>query len=199
MTELGKTLGVLKGGSDALWSRIPMELTTEDSIICFDNFESPWDQNVETKHLVEELLSRVTVLPRVIVLITMRGAEWPAQTQWTQLFLKPLKTLSHDSAKQIWQAISGNYNDFSEKLIKAVGYVPLAVDLLSHLSQVTPSELLWEEWCSKQTKAIQTGQEYRLSNLEYSIQLSINSGRMTSIHLLRICLECLACCQMSYM
>ena len=28
MTELGKTLGVLKGGSDALWSRIQMELTT---------------------------------------------------------------------------------------------------------------------------------------------------------------------------
>ena len=179
MTELGKTLGVLKGGSDALWSRIQMELTTKDSIICFDNFESPWDQNVETKRSVEELLSRVTELPRVTVLITMHGAERPAQTQWTQPFLEPLETLGHDSAKQIWQAISGNYNDFSEKLIEAVGYVPLAVDLLSHLSQVTPSELLWEEWCSKQTKAIQTGQEHRLSNLEYSIQLSINSGRMT--------------------
>ena len=109
----------------------------------------------------------------------MCGAERPAQTQWTQPFLEPLETLGHDSAKQIWQAISGNYNDFSEKLIEAVGYVPRAVDLLSHLSQVTPSELLWEEWCSKQTKAIQTGQEHRLSNLEYSIQLSINSGRMT--------------------
>ena len=178
LTELGKTLGVLEGGSDALWSRIQMELTTKDSVICFDNFESPWDQNAETKHLVEELLSSVTELPRVTVLITMRGAERPAQTQWTQPFLEPLETLSHDSAKQIWQAISGNYNDFSEKLIEAVNYVPLAVDLLSHLSQVTPPELLWEEWCSKQTKAIQTGQGHRLSNLEYSIQLSINSGRM---------------------
>ena len=82
------------------------------------------------------------------------------------------------TAKKIWQAIAGNYDDSSEKLIEAVDYVPLAVDLLSHLSQVTPPQLLWEEWNFKHIKAIQTGQEHRLSNLEYSIQLSINSGRM---------------------
>ena len=178
LTELGKTLGVLEGGTDALWSRIHATLTSKDCIICFDNFESPWDQNVETKQSVEEILSRVTALPCVTVLITMRGAERPAQTQWTQPFLKPLESLSHDAAKEIWQAIAGDYDHFSEMLIKAVDYVPLAIDLLSHLSQVTPSELLWEEWNSKQIKAIQTGQENRLSNLEYSIQLSVDSGRM---------------------
>ena len=89
-----------------------------------------------------------------------------------------METLDHDSAKDIWQAVSGNYDEFSEKLIDAVDYVPLAIDLLSHLSQVISPELLWEEWNFKQTKAIQTGQGHRLSNLEYSIQLSINSGRM---------------------
>jgi hypothetical protein len=93
-------------------------------------------------------------------------------------FLKPLETLDHDAAKDIWQAIAGNYDEFSEKLIEAVDYVPLAIDLLSHLSQVMPPALLWKEWNSKQTRAVQTGQEHRLSNLEYSIQLSINSGRM---------------------
>jgi tetratricopeptide (TPR) repeat protein len=178
LTELGKTLGVLEGGADALWSRISAVLTCKDSIICFDNFESPWDQHVETKQSVEELLSRVTELPCVTVLITMRGAQQPAQTHWTQPFLKPLETLGPESAKEIWKAIAENYDDFSEKLIQVVDYVPLAVDLLSHLSQVMPSELLWEEWTSKQIKAIQTGQENRLSNLEYSIQLSIDSGRM---------------------
>ena len=179
LTELGKTLDVLEGGMDALWSRIHAVLTSKDSIICFDNFESPWDQNIDMRQSVEEILSRVTALPFATVLITMRGAERPAQTQWTQPFLKPLETLGPDSAKEIWQAIAENYDQFSEKLIEAVDYVPLAIDLLSHLSQVTPSELLWEEWNSKQIKAIQTGQENnRLSNLEYSIQLSVNSGRM---------------------
>ena len=60
LTELGKTLGVVNSGSDALWSRILATLTSTESIICFDNFESPWDQHVEIRHSVEELLSRVT-------------------------------------------------------------------------------------------------------------------------------------------
>jgi tetratricopeptide (TPR) repeat protein len=178
LTELGKTLGVVNSGSNALWFRILASLTSRASIICFDNFESPWDQHVETKHSVEELLSRVTGLHHVTVLITMRGAERPARTQWTQPFLKPLETLDCDAAKDIWQAIAGNYDEFSEKLVEAVDYVPLAIDLLSHLSQVMPPALLWKEWNSKQTRAVQTGQEHKLSNLEYSIQLSINSGRM---------------------
>ncbi len=178
LMEFGKTLGILEGGADALWSRIQATLSSKDSIICFDNFESPWDQHVETKHSVEELLSRVTELHSVTVLITMRGAERPSRTQWTRPFLEPLGTLDHDAAKEIWQAISENYDDFSEKLIEAVDYVPLAVDLLSHLSQVTPPALLWKQWNVKQTKAIQTGQEHHLSNMEYSIQLSVNSGRM---------------------
>ena len=178
LAELGKSLGVVNSGPDALWSRIHAKLTSKDSITCFDNFESPWDQHVETKHAVEELLSRVTELRHVTVLITMRGVERPARTQWNQPFLKPLETLGHDAAKGIWQAIAGNYDNYSEKLIEAVDYVPLAVDLLSHLSQVTPPALLWKEWNSKHTMAIQTGQEHRLSNLEYSIQLSVNSERM---------------------
>ena len=178
LTELGKTLGVLKGGTDDLWSHIRLMLTSKDSIICFDNFESLWDQHIEMKHSVEEFLSSVTALPHVTVLITMRGAERPAQTQWTQPFLQPLETLGPGSAQEIWQAIAGNYDQFSDKLIEAVDYVPLAIDLLSHLSQVTPTELLWEEWNSKQIKAIQKGQENRLSNMEYSIQLSVNSERM---------------------
>jgi tetratricopeptide (TPR) repeat protein len=178
LTELGKSLGLLEGGSDALWFHIQVILTSKDSIICFDNFESPWDQDVGMKYSVEELLSRVTELHSVTVLITMRGAERPAQTQWTHPFLRPLETLDHNSAKEIWQAIAENYDDFSEKLIDAVDYVPLAIDLLSHLSQVISPALLWEEWNLKWTKAIQTGQRHRLSNLEYSIQLSINSGRM---------------------
>ena len=178
LTELGKTLGVVKGGSDGLWSRIHAMLTFKDSIICFDNFESPWDQHAETKHAVEEVLSRVTELRHVTALITMRGVERPARTQWTHPFLKPLETLGHDAAKDIWQAIAENYDHFSEKLIEAVDYVPLAVDLLSHLSQVTSPSFLWKEWNCNQIKAVQMGQEHRLSNLEYSIQLSVSSGRM---------------------
>ena len=35
VTELGKTLGVLEGGTDTLWPRIQVMLTSKDSIICY--------------------------------------------------------------------------------------------------------------------------------------------------------------------
>jgi tetratricopeptide (TPR) repeat protein len=178
LIELGKTLGVLDGAPNALWSRIRTVLSTKESILCLDNFESPWDQSIEIKHSVEDLLSRITALHRLTILITMRGAERPGQTQWSQPFLEPLGTFGPDAAKQVWQAIAGNYDKFSEELTATVDYVPLAVDLLAHLSQMMPPMLLLKEWNSKQTKAIQTGQMHRLSNLDYSIQLSIDSERM---------------------
>ena len=177
LIELGKTLGVLNGPPNALWSRICTVLSTR-SILCLDNFESPWDQSDEIKRSVEGFLSRITSLYCVTFLITMRGAERPAQTHWSQPFLEPLGTFGQDAAKQVWQAVAGNYDEFSEKLTAAVDYVPLAIDLLAHLSQMTPPVLLWEEWNSKQTRVVQTGQTHRLSNLEYSIQLSIDSERM---------------------
>ncbi|KAF8258179.1 P-loop containing nucleoside triphosphate hydrolase protein, partial [Lactarius quietus] len=158
LIELGKTLGVLDGAPNALWSRICSALSFRETILCLDNFESPWDQSSGIKHSVEELLSRITVLHQVTILITMRGAERPAKTKWSQPFLEPLGIFGHTAAKQVWQAIAGNYDEFSEKLSAAVDCVPLAVDLLAHLSQMTPPMLL--------------------SNMDYSIQLSIDSARM---------------------
>ncbi|KAI0297838.1 hypothetical protein B0F90DRAFT_1819046 [Multifurca ochricompacta] len=165
--------------SDALLIQIAKTLGLE-TILCLDNFESPWDQSDETKRSVEVLLSRITSLRHVTVVVTMRGAQRPGQTEWTQPFLDPLGTIGLTAAKEIWKRIVGSYDDFSEKLIMAVDYVPLAVALLAHLSQVTPPRLLWEEWNTRQTKLIKMGEMNRLSNMEYSIQLSINSHRMTS-------------------
>ncbi|KAI0291395.1 hypothetical protein B0F90DRAFT_369567 [Multifurca ochricompacta] len=178
LVELAKTLGILDGTSDASWSHIHATLNSKDSIICLDNFESPWDQSSDTRHSVEKLLSRITGLHHVTLLVTMRGSVRPGQTQWTKPVLAPLKTLSQDAAKEIWEEIGDNFDDAAEELIKAVDYVPLAVTLLAHLSQATLPSLLLKEWNQKQTKFIQMGQSHKLSNLEYSIQLSIESGSM---------------------
>ncbi|KAI0289687.1 P-loop containing nucleoside triphosphate hydrolase protein, partial [Multifurca ochricompacta] len=178
LVELAKTLGILDGGSDASWSHIHAALSSKDSIICLDNFESPWDQAGDMRDSVEELLSRVTALNSVTLLITMRGTMRPGQTLWTKPTLAPLKTLSQDAAREIWEEIEQNYDAAAEELIKAVDYVPLAVSLLAHLAQATSPALLLKEWNQNQTKFIQMGQTHRLSNLEYSIQLSIDSGRM---------------------
>ena len=177
LTELAKMLGLLDGATD-IWSRVRIALDTKDCIICFDNFESPWDQDADIRNSVEDLLSRVTELGCVSVLITMRGTVRPAQTQWTMPLLPPLKTLDHDAARMVWEKTVNNYDKFAEELTKAVDYVPLAISLLAHLAQATSPELLLKLWHSKQTGFIYTGQANKLSNLEYSIKLSINSSRM---------------------
>ena len=164
LTELAKVLGISESTPDTLWFHIYATLSAKDSILCFDNFESAWDQPENIKHSIEELLSNITGCHCVTVLITMRGAERPAGTKWTQPFLEPLKALSNDAAKNIWKQISGHYDMFSEELLQAVDYVPLAVNLLAHLAQVTPSKLLWDEWNIKYTNLIKRGHMHRLSD-----------------------------------
>ncbi|KAH9990498.1 hypothetical protein BJV77DRAFT_963347 [Russula vinacea] len=169
LIELAKTLG--------LWTRPQMPLGL-DCIVCLDNFESLWDQDGDMRYAVEELLSRIAELRHITLLITMRGTVRPAQTQWTSPLLHPLVTLDRDAARRVWEQITNHYDAFAEELIKAVDYVPLAVSLLAHLAQATSAELLLKEWNEKRTKFVHTSQTNKQSNLDYSIQLSIDSGRM---------------------
>jgi len=182
LNELAKTLGFLNGASDPSWSHIRDVLESKDSILCFDNFESPWDQvgdqGGQTRDSVEELLSRVAGLQHTTLIITMRGTVRPARTRWTKPFLPQLRSLHPDAARQVWEDIADNYDSSAEELMKAVDYVPLATTLLAHLAQATLPELLLREWNEKQTEFIHTGHGNRQLSLEYSIQLSIDSGRM---------------------
>ena len=178
LIELGKVLGMAESAPDILRFKVDATLSAKDSILCLDNFDSAWDQPEDIKHSVEQLLSKITEFHCVTVLITMRGTERPAETKWTQPFLEPLRTLNHDAAENIWKQINGHYDIFTEKLLKAVDYVPLAINLLAHLGQVMPSKLLWEEWNRRNTRLVKRGQMHKLSDLEYSIQLSIDSERM---------------------
>ena len=178
LIEVAKSLGVFHGAPDAIWSHISSMLNSKDCIICLDNFESPWDQDADIRNSVEELLSRIAETQRTTLLITMRGTIRPAQTQWTMPFLPPLITLDSDAARQVWEHTADNYDEFAEELTKAVDYVPLAVSLLAHLAQATSPQVLLKQWGIKQTVFIYTGQANKQFNLEYSIQLSIDSGRM---------------------
>lgn len=179
--KLAKALGVINVdlSCEDLWPHIHASLVKKECILCLDNFESLWDQPCDIKVSIEDMLSQITQLHCVTVIITMRGIERPAGTQWTHPILDPLETLDHDAAKEIWKCIAENYDEYAERLIRAVFHVPLAVNILAHLSQSTTPMSLWEEWNKKQTGLVQRGQHPRL-NLECSIQLSIDSERMRS-------------------
>jgi tetratricopeptide (TPR) repeat protein len=176
--EIARALGILDG-SDVSWSYIYAFLNAHESIICLDHFDTPWDQASDIKAPIENLLLGMAELHSVTLLITMRGIERPARVNWTQPMLPPLMTLNHHAAEMAWKYIANDFDSYAEKLLKAVDYVPLAVNLLACLAQVTSPALLWDEWNIKHTELVKTGQ-HRLSNLDFSIQLSLGSSRMKS-------------------
>ncbi|KAI0056755.1 TPR-like protein [Artomyces pyxidatus] len=150
------------------------------SILCLDNFETLWDQEVEQKIAVESFLARLAALHNTTLVLTMRGVERPAGIAWTQPILSPLQPLDTAAAKKTFQNISGQWDAWAEKLIEVVDGLPLAVTLLAHLAQSLPCRQLWQRWEQKHVAAIERNKGHRLTSLELSIQLSIEGSRMRS-------------------
>ena len=163
-----------------LESRVLSALASETCILCLDNFESPWDQPGPGRRAVELLLSAITTLPSVTVLITMRGGERPKETAWTLPMLPPLTNFGRDAAKRTWESLAGTCDEWAEKLIHAVDCLPLAVTVLASLAEVSTAETLWERWQRENIAAVEKEKGDKLSSLEFSIALSLESSRMAA-------------------
>ncbi|KAI0055936.1 TPR-like protein [Artomyces pyxidatus] len=147
-------------------------------MLCLDNFETTWDQEFQEKLIVESLLSRMTALPRVALLLTMRGEERPAGTAWTRPLLPPLQPFDFDAAKKTFEEISGKWDEWAEMTIKAVECLPLAVTLLAHLAQSLSCQQLWQRWEEKHIASVERYKGHKLTSLELSIRLSLEGSRI---------------------
>lgn len=49
LIKLGEVLGISWTTADTLWPYIQATLSSKESILCFDNFESAWDQSEDIK------------------------------------------------------------------------------------------------------------------------------------------------------
>ena len=186
LVALANSLSLLQPGttvdsySVGLEPRVLSALGSEDCILCLDSFESPWDQPGGSRRAVEALLADITALSSVTVLITMRGGERPSDTAWTLPMLRPLTNFSRDAAKRTWESLAGTCDEWAEKLIDAVDCLPLAVTLLGSLAEVSTAETLWERWQKEDIALVEKEKGDKLSSLEFSIALSLESGRMTA-------------------
>jgi len=163
-----------------LESRVLSAVASENCILCLDDFESPWDQPGPIKRPVEHLLADITALPSVTVLITMRGGERPKETAWTLPMLPPLTNFSREAAKRTWESLAGTCDEWAEKLIDAVDHLPLAVTLLGSLAEVSTAEALWERWQKENIAVVEKEKGDKFSSLDFSIALSLESGRMAT-------------------
>jgi tetratricopeptide (TPR) repeat protein len=186
LVALANSLSLLQPGTTSdsylvgLEPRVLSAMGSEESILCLDNFESPWDQPGPNKKAVEMLLADITALSSVTVLITMRGGERPKETAWTLPMLRPLSNLPRDAAKRTWESHAGTCDEWAEKLIDAVDCLPLAVTLLGSLAEVSTAETLWERWEKENIAIVEKEKGDKLASLEFSIALSLECGRMTA-------------------
>ncbi len=186
VVALADRLSLLQPGSTSdsyfvgLESRVLSALASENCIVCLDDFESPWDQPGTSRRAVELLLADITALPSVTVLVTLRGGERPKETAWTLPMLQPLANISHEAAKRTWESLAGTYDEWAEKLIDVVDCLPLAVTLLGSLAEVSTAETLWERWQKENIAVVEKEKGDKLSSLDFSIALSLESGRMAT-------------------
>ena len=172
--------GTIDGYSQRLESDVLSALESEDCILCLDSLDSPWDQPGPSRRAVEALLADITAKSCVTVLITMRGVERPKETAWTLPMLPPLTNFSRDAAKYTWESLAGTCDEWAEKLIDAVDSLPLAVNLLGSLAEVSTAETLWERWQKENIALIEKEKGDKLESLEFSISRSFKSNRMAA-------------------
>ncbi|KAF8170912.1 hypothetical protein K438DRAFT_1853437 [Mycena galopus ATCC 62051] len=143
-------------------------------LLILDNLETAWEP-IQSRNGIEKFLSLLTDVDHIALIITMRGAERPAQVRWTHPFLLPLKPLSDEAAQQIFIEITDNHDikDMNQ-LLRFTDNMPLAVNLIAHLADFEGCASVVIRWEAEKTSLLSVGYDKR-SNLEASISLSLLS------------------------
>ncbi|KAF9470123.1 hypothetical protein BDN70DRAFT_926541, partial [Pholiota conissans] len=152
---LGTMLGI-KAVPSAMLASIRHILQTSTTLLCLDNFETPWEA-FETRTKVEELLESISDTPNLSLMITVRGEQRPSKVAWSKPLLIPLSTLSLKGAQEIVAKIASedDINQFTIQLLEAIDGIPLAITLVATLLRDgEDSESLWTRWSTDATQII---------------------------------------------
>ncbi|KAJ7115450.1 hypothetical protein C8R44DRAFT_928520 [Mycena epipterygia] len=177
---IGSHLG-LKPGKDLTRAVVHYFSNSLPCLLILDNLETLWEPT-ESRGAVEEFLSLLTDVPHLALIITMRGAERPAQVRCTRPFLLPLKPLTEEASQQIFIDITDDTHDSKDvsKPLLLADNLPLAVDLLAHLVDYEGCANVLSRWEGERTSLLSEGYDKR-SNLDLSISVSLSSPRITSL------------------
>ncbi|KAJ7245853.1 P-loop containing nucleoside triphosphate hydrolase protein [Mycena rebaudengoi] len=150
------------------------------SLLVLDNLETTWE-TLSSRSEVEDFLSLLTDVPRLDLMITLRGAERPAKIKWTRPFLAPLEPLTNVAARQIFIDVANDGHDDTnvKELLELTGNLPLAVSLIASVAGSEGCVQALSRWKLESTRMLSDGYDQR-SSLDISIMLSFTSSRMTS-------------------
>ncbi|KAJ7722621.1 P-loop containing nucleoside triphosphate hydrolase protein [Mycena metata] len=149
-------------------------------LLVLDNFETPWE-NMDSRRDTEEFLSLLTDVPKLTLMITMRGAERPGKVQWSRPFLPALSPLNDSAAIKTFYDIAGDLHDSAlvERLLQLTGNLPLALSLMAHVAATDGCDNTLRRWTAERTRLFSDGYDHT-SSLDISVALSYTSPRMTS-------------------
>lgn len=176
-TSLAESLGVTIGPD--LEPRIFSFLRQiKPALLLLDNLDSPWEQETVA---VEELVQRLTGVPELALISTVRGTERPGMVDWNDPI--KLEPVALEAAREIFCTIAGSHfhdDPDLDALLNEVDLLPLAVNLLAHRSEGLASlqtiRLLWDR---SRDRLLQRGTaDDRVTNLGLSVELSIAGPRL---------------------
>ncbi|KAJ7458920.1 P-loop containing nucleoside triphosphate hydrolase protein, partial [Mycena latifolia] len=176
---IGAHLG-LKPGQDLSQPVIHYFSSSPPSLLILDNLETIWESR-ESRREVENFLGLLADVPHLALIITMRGAERPANVQWTHPFLEPLSPLTQEAARKMVTDIVDDDHALEDidKILLLADSMPLAIDLLAHLVDYEGFASVLHRWETERTSLLSRGHD-KSSNLDLSISLSLASPRIMS-------------------
>ncbi|KZT40771.1 hypothetical protein SISSUDRAFT_1043703 [Sistotremastrum suecicum HHB10207 ss-3] len=197
VAAIADALGVDKDNQDLSGIIRMLSLIEGRALLILDNLETPWE-SPSNRADVEDVLSQLTSVPRVTLLITLRGAERPSGVRWHRPFLPPLQSVDILAARQIFVSISdmvpANEDEESAlgQLLDVLDGVPLALTLMANLAQTNTYEELLQRWKEEKTSMLTRGFDSHLSSIDISIQVSLSSTRLQNLPIARRVLQILS-------
>ena len=184
--EIAATLGLPP--SPNLEAAVFVELAKAPFALAVDNFETPWLAGTEQ---AEDLLGRLSDLPALWLIVSIRGENRPPAFGWAALSLRKLELAD---ARSIFLHIAGEERFAADPLLDTLlgemDGLPLAIELLAWQAQAEPSLAgLHRRWQQKGTEILRrAGGTTRLDSLAVSLALSIENPRMSQAarHLLSL-------------
>lgn len=165
-------------------------LSAQPSLVILDNLETPWESSVE-RQSAEEVLAALAAITGLTLIASFRGLAKVGGPRWYE---HPLDELLPKAAIELFESIAGTWvkrDPHCSLVMSALGGIPLAIQLVARraygCATLAP---LWQEWLRIGT-AFAADPDFeagRLTSLSHSIELSLQSQRMTEEagHLLRI-------------
>ncbi|KAJ7888950.1 hypothetical protein B0H14DRAFT_1183383 [Mycena olivaceomarginata] len=133
-------------------------------LLVLDNFETTWEKN-DSRREVEEFLSLLAEVPKLSLMITMRGSERPGKVQWSRPFFRCLSPFDDSAARQTFHDIAGDDHDHSiiQELLKLTGNLPLAVSLMAQVVSCDGGERTLSRWSRESRPALAQSRASRFS------------------------------------